>query len=48
MIGVSKEDMKDFQVVLNTIIEAFNSPETTLKLLRTQTLDEFITALSQK
>ena len=46
LIGIAQEDMGLFRDVLDLIIEAFSSVETTMRLMQTDTFDEFIAAFA--
>ncbi len=47
LIGITKEEMGLFRDVLDLIIETFSSVETTMRLLQTDTFDEFLDTFCQ-
>ena len=46
LIGIAQEDMGLFRDVLDLIIEAFSSVETTMRLMQTDTFEEFLAAFT--
>lgn len=46
LIGISQEDMGLFRDVLDLIIEAFSSVEITMRLMQTDTFEEFLAAFT--
>lgn len=46
LIGISQEDMGLFRDVLDLIIEAFSSAEITMRLMQTDTFEEFLAAFT--
>lgn len=46
LIGIAQEDMGLFRDVLDLIIEVFSSVETTMRLMQTDTFEEFLAALT--
>lgn len=48
LIGIAKDDMGLFRDVLDLIIEIFSSVETTMRLMQTDTFDEFLAVFMQE
>lgn len=46
LIGIAQEDMGLFRDVLDLIIEVFSSVETTMRLMQTDTFEEFLAAFT--
>ena len=47
LIGIAQEDMPYFRDALDIIIELFSSVDATMRLMQTDTFDEFLEAFSQ-
>lgn len=48
LMGIAQEDMGLFRDVLDLIIEIFSSVETTMRLMQTDTFDEFVAELTHR